>query len=153
MRLLALLCGATCLFGSPATAQQSASDFVGTWELMSIERRSEAGDWVPATYPGSAQAVGILMYDDKGNMAVQLTTSPREVRLPDSMGFVNGYEAYYGRYEVDAGAGTVTHHRRNHLNQDLCCPSVVRYFQFSGDVLTLTIAPRQQGRLKWARVR
>ena len=153
MRLMAFLCGAMCLFGSPVTAQTSASDLAGTWELMSIESRTEAGDWVPAPFPGYGHAVGILMYDDNGNMAVQITTSPREVQLPDSLGFVNGYEAYYGEYEVDAEDGTVTHHRRNHLNQDYCCPSVVRYFQFSGDVLTLTIAPRQQRRLNWARVR
>jgi len=151
MRLMAFLCGATCLFGSPVTAQTSAADLVGTWELMSIESRTEAGDWVPA--PLFEFAVGILMYDDKGNMAAQITTSPREVRLPDSLGFVNGYEAYYGKYEVDAEAGTVTHHRQNHLNQDLCCPSVVRYFQFSGDVLTLTVRREQQIRLNFARAR
>ncbi len=151
MRLMTLLCGAMCLFASPITAQQSAAEFVGTWELISIESRTEAGNWVPA--PVHEFTVGILMYDDKGNMAVQLTTSPREERLPDSAGWVNGYEAYYGKYEVDADAGTVTHHRRNHLNQDLCCPSVVRYFQFSGDVLTLTVERRQPSRLNWARVR
>lgn len=151
MRLIALLCGATCLFGSPITAQQSGAGFVGTWELISIEARTEAGAWVPA--PVHEFTVGILMYGDKGNMAVQLTTSPREVRLPDSAGWVNGYEAYYGKYEVDAEAGTVTHHRRNHLNQDLCCPSVVRYFSFDGDVLTLTVAPERTVRLHWARAR
>jgi hypothetical protein len=45
----------------------------------------------------------------------------------------HGYVAYYGRYEVDTKAGTVTHHRRNHINPDLGQLSVVRYLNAADD--------------------
>ena len=154
MQLKTLLCVAMLLSGNLLIAQQSAADFVGTWELVSIEAKSDTGDWVPAELPLQGQPVGIIMYDDKGNMAVQITSEPRGVESPaDNPEIVNGYVAYYARYEVDTQAGTVTHHRRNHINPDLGRLSVVRYFKFSGDMLTLTLAPDKQLRLNWSRVR
>ena len=154
MQLKLLLCGAMFFLGYPLISQQSAADFEGTWELVSIEAKTDAGDWVPAALPMNGQPVGVIMYDDKGNMAVQITSEPRGVESPaDNPEIVNGYVAYYAKYEVDAQAGTVTHHRRNHINPDLGQLSVVRYFKFSGATLTLTVAPAQQLRLNWARVR
>lgn len=154
MRLGIALCWSISFFGAPVLAQESTPDFVGTWELSSIEAKTEAGDWVPAQLPLDGRPVGIIMYDDKGNMAVQITTVPRSTETPaDNPEIVNGYVAYYARYEVDAQAGTVTHHRRHHINPDLGSLSVVRYFKFSGDTLTLTLAPERQLRLNWSRVR
>ena len=144
-----------CLFSaSPLAAQRSASDFVGTWELASIEARTESGEWEAAALPMTGLPVGIIMYDDSGNMAVQITSSPRGTESPPEVPeIVNGYIAYYARYAVDAEAGTVTHHRRNHVNPELGTLSVVRYFSFSDDVLTLTLAPDRELRLNWVRVR
>ena len=137
---------------SPVAAQNSASDFVGTWELASIEARSESGDWGPAGLLMTGTPVGVIMYDAGGNMAVQITGSPRGQETPmEQPEIVNGYVAYYANYEVDAEAGTVTHHRRNHINPDLGELSVVRYFHFDGDVLTLTVAPERTLRLNWVR--
>lgn len=71
--------------------------------LSSIEAKTEAGEWVPAPLPLDGRPVGILMYDDEGNMAGQITTVPRSTESPaDNPEMVNGYVAYYGRYEVDA---------------------------------------------------
>ena len=118
---------------NPVAAQYSSSDFVGTWELASIEARNESGDWGPASLPMSGMPVGVIMYDAGGNMAVQITGSPRGQETPlEQPEIVNGYVAYYAKYEVDAEAGTVTHHRRNHINPDLGKLSVVRYFRFQG---------------------
>jgi catechol 1,2-dioxygenase len=135
-------------------ARESAGNFVGTWELQSYEVRSGTDDWVLAPPVLGGEPVGILVYDDKGNMAVQITTNPRSVETPaNNPEIVNGYVAYYGRYEVDTEVGTVTHHRRNHINPEIGSLSVVRYFRFSDDVLTLTFAPERQQRLNWVRVR
>lgn len=154
MRLGIVLFWIFFLFGAPVLAQESTRDFVGTWELASIEAKTETGDWVPAPLPLDGRPVGIIMYDDKGNMAVQITTVPRSTETPaDNPEIVNGYVAYYARYEVDSQASTVTHHRRNHINPDLGSLSVVRHFRFSGDTLTLTVEPERQLRLNWVRVR
>ena len=73
MKRMLLLCGALLLAAIPAAAQHSAADFVGTWELVSIEERSETGDWEPWESPWPGKPVGILMYDNLGNIAVQIT--------------------------------------------------------------------------------
>jgi hypothetical protein len=152
MRHAVTTCALTLLMSHPVLGQ-AATDFVGTWELVSIESASGSGGWTRATYAG-AQPVGLLMYDAHGNMAVQITTSPRQTVIPGaSPEWVNGYVAYYGTYEVDVAAGTVTHHRRNHVNADIGGLSVVRYFAFDDEHLTLTVAPERTVRLTWARVR
>ena len=93
------------------------------------------------------------MCDANGNMAVQTTASPRSDQSPaENAEFVNGYAAYFGTYKVDAEAAAVTHYRERHINPDLDGVDVVRYFQFSDDRLTLTLAPEQQHRLNWARI-
>jgi hypothetical protein len=94
------------------------------------------------------------MYDKLGNMAVQITSNPRGTETPaEEPEFINGYLAYYGKYEVDTRAGAVTHHRQNHLNPKMGGLSVVRHFGSDGDVLTLTLAPQRALRLHWARAR
>lgn len=151
MRYAMTLCALSVLAASPAAAQ-SACDFVGTWELLSIETLSESGEWRPVLYTGAAP-VGILMYDDRGNMAVQVTTTPRNTEIDRPPEWVNGYVAYYARYEVDVAAGLVTHYRRNHINPAIGGLTVVRYFSCHDDVLTLTVAPDRTVRLNWARAR
>lgn len=156
MRNLGMIVLVVCsgLVANPASAQVTATDFIGTWELATIEAPSEGGGWEPATLPLAGEPVGILIYDALGNMAVQITSEPRGVETPaEQPEIVNGYVAYYGRYEVDAVAGTVTHHRRSHVNPALADLSVVRYYEFSGDTLTLTIAPDRSLRLNWLRQR
>ena len=134
-------------------AEQATSDFVGSWELESIEARTEAGEWVPTSFSLGGQPVGLIMYDGRGNMAVQITSIPRSDATPgQSTEVVNGYAAYFGTYEVNAAAATVTHHRRHHINPDLEGVSVVRHFHFSGNRLTLTVAPEKELRLSWVRI-
>jgi len=140
--------------GAPLAAQVSADDFVGTWALAAIEAPDPSGGWMPAPLPLPGSPVGVIMYDDLGNMAVQITSEPRGVTTPSELPeIVNGYVAYYARFEVDPVQGTVTHHRRGHVNPDLAALSVVRYYEFSGDTLTLTVAPERNLRLHWVRQR
>ena len=150
-----MLCLVVMLMSAgPVGAQRSSTDFVGTWELASIESRNESGQWEKASFPTTGSPVGIIMYDDLGNMSVHITGNPRGVESPPELPeIVNGYVAYYARYEVTPDAGTVTHHRRAHINPDLADLSVVRHFEFSGDVLTLTVAPERTLRLNWVRQR
>ncbi len=143
-----------CLIIVPVFAQVPESNFVGTWELLLIEERTETGDWISARRFGGSRPFGVLMYDDQGNMAVQITTDPRNTETSaDRPEFINGYVAYYGTYEINANDETITHHRRSHVNAEVANLSVVRYFRFSDDTLTLTVAPEQSLRLTWRRAR
>lgn len=123
--------------------------------MISIESKSVSGEWSPLYFPGEAKPIGMIMYDSSGSMSVQFSSSPRTgytaVEKPTEI--FNGYVAYYGEYEVDINAGTVTHHRKDHLNPKLSETSVVRYFQFQDDNLTLTVAPDQNSRLNWGRIK
>lgn len=131
---------------------EAADRFVGTWLLQLIEQRSENGDWVESEILG-LDPLGILIYDAHGNMAAQLAR--RDRTIPDAEDspeeLVDGYVAYFGNYEIDTTARTVTHHRVAHVNADLGRLSVVRYYQFDSDSLVLTVAPDRQFRLTWKR--
>ena len=149
------LIGATILSlcWTSGIAQSDISDhFIGTWLLQFIESRSESGEWVVSDVLGP-DPLGILIYDEHRNMAAQLARRDRSI--PDAEDspaeLVNGYVAYFGTYEVDSTAGTVSHHRSAHNNAELGHLTVVRYFEFDGDMLTLTVAPDREFRLIWKR--
>jgi len=134
-------------------SQSDLSDmFVGTWLLQKIEQKSESGDWLVSELLGP-DPLGIITYDEHGNMAAQLARRDRS--SPDPEGapseLVNGYVGYFGTYDVDSTAGAVTHHRLAHVNAELGRLSVVRYFKFEGDTVTLTVAPDRNIRLLWKR--
>ncbi len=80
MKLPIAQLGVLLVSANPIFAQYSAADFAGTWELVSYEARTEVGEWAPAPLPITGEPVGIIMYDDKGNMAVQITGNPRSQR-------------------------------------------------------------------------
>lgn len=140
---------------STSAASVAETAFVGTWELESIEVKGDNGEWSAAPMVEEhQQPVGILMYDKEGNMAVQITTDPRHTESPpNDPDLIHGYVAYYGKYEVDTQAQTITHHRRNHINPEIGKLPAERSFEFSGDILTLSPMPDATERLRWKRVR
>ena len=137
---------------SGITQSDESDMFVGTWLLQKIEQKNESGDWLLSELLGP-DPLGILTYDAHGNMAAQLARRDRSISDPEGAPseLVNGYVGYFGTYEVDSTAGTVTHHRSAHVNAELGHLSVVRYFQFEGDTVTLTVAPERNIRLLWKR--
>lgn len=125
------------------------SQFVGTWELISLEGWTEENGWAPLdTW---ANPVGRIIYDPDGNMSAQLTADPRP-RLPESAEVVDGFVSYFGHYEVNLTEGTVSHHRLGHLDPGLVGTTVKRFFEFEGDLLRLVPAPSRTTRLTWRRI-
>ena len=135
-----------------AVAQTSDNGLAGTWKLLSMEKRSATGQWIPFYLP-SGKPVGMIMYDDYGYMSVQITSIPRGTETPSVQSeIINGYLAYYGTYEFDPAAGTVTHHVADHINPVFSGKSLVRYVALSDGILTLTVAQDETFRLNWMRV-
>ncbi len=134
------------------TQSSVAKRFIGTWALQVMEEKAENSEWRTSDLLGP-NPLGIITYDEHGNITAQLARRDRTVPDPDDAPaeLVNGYVSYFGKYEVDELESTVTHHRVAHVNADLGHLSVVRYFQFEGDTLTLTIAPESEFRLIWIR--
>jgi hypothetical protein len=125
--------------------------FVGTWKLVSFELRTSTGRVI---YPYSQDAVGILMYDAHGNMNGQtmrpgrpafasgdlMRGTPEEIKAA-----FEGFLGYFGTYEVHEEEGTVIHHVTGSVFPNYVGENQVRFFQFSGNRLSLSIPPIQAG--------
>jgi len=121
--------------------------FIGTWKLLSLEFQRSDGQ---LTYPMGRDVVGIVMYDANGHMSVQimrpdrpafasgdqLDGTPMEIKSA-----FEGFVAYYGIYEVNQEEGTVTHHLEGSLFPNWVGSAQRRFFEFSGNRLTLSTPP------------
>ena len=138
--------------------------FVGTWKLITCQFRSAEG---PIDSPYGPDPLGRISYDASGNMAVQILRAdrprfasddryngtPEEVRAA-----FEGSLAYFGRYEVDADAGTVTHHVVACTFPNWIGRHQKRHYVFSGNRLALRTPPMLMGgamitgELVWERI-
>jgi hypothetical protein len=89
---------------------------------------------------------GIIIYDSSGHMAVQIVPS-RDQRASAP---IDKFLAYFGRWTVDEGARTVTHHRAGDIRPD-APREVVREYRFEGDRLILRPAGSAQD-IVWQRI-
>ena len=147
MRSLVLALALACSIAADLTAQ-TAGTFAGTYDLVRVESLNDSGEWVTSADLFGPDPLGIIMYDGVGSMSVHIVRRDREAE--DAVaGIVNGYMAYYGRYEVDAARRVVTHRREGHINPDQADQEAERGFEFDGDLLILTVEPARQLRLFW----
>ena len=137
---------AVCGFLAPASHAQTDSEdaerFVGAWEYVRSESLQDDGTWTETS--AAPARLGVIMYTASGRMAVQIMRRDR--------GASGGYTAYFGTYDVNAQKGFVIHHRTGHLNPNNVGDEAKRFYAFSGDTLTLTVAPARRGRLTWRRI-
>ncbi len=150
-----LLVGAALLQssgGSNAEATEESKRFIGTWRLVSI-----ATGTVPHNRGG--RPTGVLYYDDKGYMAVQIMPSrPRSTwsrggPTPDeAKDAVSGYTAYFGTYVVDEKQGVVVHQRTGNIRPG-AFGKLVRRYQFLSDDRLLLQPVESRSRLIWERVK
>jgi len=124
-----------------------ASEFVGTWRLISYSAVTSGGETI---YPMGRNAQGRLTYEAGGCMAVQLAdpdraafvagdplaTTDAEVRAA-----FEGYLAYYGSYTIHADQGIVVHHLEMALIPNWMGGDLVRYFDLQGRRLILKTPP------------
>jgi len=138
----------------------------GTWILVDRIDRTANGDVLPEPTLGQ-DPVGILFYDRAGNVAVQLMKRNRSSlagtvasQVPGSennTGSGNGYDAYFGKYEIDLKQHTVTHVLEGAVSPADVGKRVTRTFQIDRDELRLSfdthngdVAVRRT--LRWRRV-
>ena len=139
--------------------QRGNNQFVGTWELLSVERVDAEGTWSPSIGQ-LANSIGVLMYDESGHMSVHIMNLDRaaissgfaELSGDELRDLFRGYVAYFGTYDVNESESYVIHHRKGHLYPNQVGVDAKRFFEFSDDKLTLTVAPSRNFRLTWQRV-
>lgn len=147
MRLVAALI-AMPLFLTDVIAGTAPAGLVGTWQLVSRETRDAAGQVIAEPSLGS-DPLGYIMYDAQGHIAVQLMARNRPTDAcattaeadTNNIAHIGGYDAYFGRYQVDQTAGTVTHTLEGAIGQGDVGRRMTRRFKIEGDTLTLSFEP------------
>lgn len=146
------------LHGSAAPGM-TRSQLVGTWRLISGEQVREGEAPVFSLGPSPS---GTLTYTANGRVQAQLASTIRpKVRAADATleqqrELMRTYLAYFGTFEVDEQAGTVTHHLDGSVGPRDRTFTLTA--QLSGDrlvVLTATTVvdgKKRFGRTTWARM-
>ena len=96
---------------------------------------------------------GTIVYTRDGHMSVQImlprAEGPRDVNNPVKYD-QGGYEAYYGSYEVNEQARTVTHHVQGSLVRALVGKHLTRVYRFEGSQLILKSSrPDEHWTIAW----
>ena len=155
---LVLFCGLLLASASCRRGANVPADLVGTWQLVSRVDRDASGQVIPESSLGS-DPVGYLIYDSKGHVAAQLMAKHRIAASgaitsePNSNNpaHVGGYDAYFGRYEVNTRSHTVTHILDGAISPGDVGRRITRRFEVSGDTLTITFEPGTQANGKITR--
>jgi Lipocalin-like domain len=157
-----VLCLAVLAGAVGSTAATMPAGLPGTWQVVSRADRDASGKVVPEPSLGSDPA-GYLIYDNAGHVAAQLSARARSAlscemsSSPDknNPAHIGGFEAYFGRYEVDPAAGTVTHIIDGALLPGDVGRRVTRRFHLEGDTLTIQFEPGVKGvtrTIVWRRI-
>jgi len=164
---------------TPGRAQNSTprSDVVGTWRLETIVDSLPGGG---VSYWMGRRPTGIIMYAPSGYMSVEFMRDPRPGfqpredsltdagRLAGAQPFqslpadelrelLEGYYAYFGRYEVSAAGDSVVHFVEASLRPGEVGTTYRRAIRIDGDRLFISLdaiedgAPRHRV-LTWRRV-
>jgi len=131
----------------PSTLAQNSvrQELIGAWRLVSDEE----------TVKGKLTKLdqtGILTYTSDGHISVQiLDKSPTDSDVSTPVQYsANGYEAYFGTFDVNEGAHSVTHHVQGALVRSLIGKDLTRIYRFSGKQLVLTSSrPDESWRIVW----
>ena len=137
----------------------------GTWELLSREDRTHAGERRIEPTLGS-DPVALLYFDKKGHFAAQFMKRERASALeadaanlpPNNSRARGGYDAYFGTYRVDDARGIVTTRQTGALSPENVGQVFTRMMSVDGDELTIRLETASLGgepvvrTLRWKRV-
>ena len=142
--LAALASGAAAAAAqAPAPPGVDVERFLGSWELVEWVATNQRGE---TTHPYGEDAQGQITYTADGRMSAHLMRPPEDPSDEPPQ-----HLAYWGRFSVQAAAGTVTHHVIGADAANWIGSDQVRQFRFEGqDGLILSLG---QQNLTWRRAR
>src|SRR5262245_1612759 len=124
--------------------------FIGVWKLVSYQRTSSAGK---IDHPYGDRPLGRITYDRAGRMSAILMRPGRRSTVASGVGLiagnattdeirdaVDGFIAYYGKYDIDVRSTSVIHHVEACLVPSWVGTDLRRSYEFSGQRLTLKAA-------------
>ena len=152
MGVLRSLAAAWVLSAAASRAQESkmgdeAPDrLIGAWRLVWLEEPGPDGS------VHRADATGMFVFTRDGHASVQVmyrNPQARSAAAPVQYA-QGGYEATFGRYQVDPSARTFTYHVEGALVRRLIGKDLVRSFEFSGDELIVKSSDaKERWRVAW----
>lgn len=153
-RLKSIVAMAALLTGPPALGQQAGPPpaIVGTWLLESIVDVLEDGT---LTHWMGERPTGAIIYSASGHMSVQFMRDPRplppaadpfaELDATTLRDLLRGYYAYFGRYEVAPGGGSITHFVETSLRPEEVGIEYKREIRIEGDRLFISLNAEVDG--------
>jgi len=155
-----ILIGLILLVSVPATsfAADDSARFVGTWELVSWKSKKSDGT---TDYPMGESPVGLLIYDARGNISMQImddfrspfTQDYEQVSLTELKSVYETYAAMFGHYTVDSAARTVSIEVQGITNPNYISSTLTRYYELKGDALILAFDPKRMNSTVWKRIK
>src|SRR5438034_6166529 len=108
---------------------------IGTWKLVYSAEIDSTGNKV---YPLGTDAIGFIIYDAYGKMAVQISKKERQpFNREESVVIAKDYLAYFGRYEIDTANELVRHFIEGHILPDNVGKILERKYHFFENKMSL----------------
>lgn len=151
--VVSLLFAMATLWGSRLSGSQDRDKsagipdrFVGAWRLVSLEVVDADGK----VHRGDS--TGMFVFTREGRLAVQVMDRTPEVvphAGPEQYG-QGGYEATFGRFDVDERTHTFTYYVEGSLVRTLVGKALARAYEFKGSQLIVKSAnPAERWRAVW----
>ena len=122
--------------------------FIGAWRLAFIEVAEPDGK------VRRGDDTGMFVFTRDGHAAVQVMsrTPPSAPTAGPPQYAQGGYEATFGRFEVDARTGTFTYYVEGSLVRTLVGKALPRAYEFTGNQLVVrSTNPAERWRAVWER--
>lgn len=129
------------------TESSDTARFLGTWQLLESYSERASGR---LPFPLGAKVIGRINYDRGGNMAAQLmgedrspfkSRDPREISDAEYRAAFQTYTAYFGTFELNPAARTVTHHVLGATVPNWPGNDQLRFYELQDDRLILRTPP------------
>jgi len=148
--VVVVLATLTALFGSTPSRSEVNEGirdrFIGAWRLTSLEEPDAHGDL------HRADCAGMLVFTREGRMSVQVMyRNPPQGTPSGSVQYAQGgYEASFGRYEIDEAAHRFAYHVEGARVRSLVGQDLPRLFDLSGRQLVIrSTSPDEHWRVAW----
>jgi len=132
----------------PKVGDDARDRFIGAWRLVWIEEPGPDGD------VHRADCTGMFVFTRDGHASVQVMyRNPQAGTAAGPVPYAQGgYEATFGRYQVDPSARTFTYHVEGALVRSLIGKDLVRSFELSGNRLIVKSSnSNERWRVAWER--
>lgn len=124
--------------------QRDADRFVGAWRLVSLEERDSAGN------VRTADCTGQFVFTADGHASVQVMYRDAGGNTGSPQYAQGGYEATFGRYDVDEATQTFNFHVDGAVVRSLVGRDLKRRYTFTGNQLIVQpVSPDEHWRVVW----